>query len=262
MKLLVLGPAGTFSHEAALAFFPDTEIIFAPNMDALFEEVTSSEILGFVPVENSLHGPVDEVVDLLVNTDAKIWRAHEMSIHHAFGAKDPKKVTTVASHPQALGQCRSYLKKHYPNAERFPVSSTSYAIDLALADDTTAAIASKTAIEEHDLQVIDEDIEENGGNTTRFAIIAKEDPFPNLERTCTSVVLHPKEDRPGLLHDLLTPFKVYDVNLTRIESRPTGHRLGEYNFFLDFPGKKDDARIQKVFKELQEIADISILGTW
>jgi len=141
------------------------------------------------------------------------------------------------------------------------VSSTAYAIDLASKDPSIAAIAREEAIRERGLLILDRNIE-GDKNTTRFGIIAKADPYPDLKRSRVGIVLHPREDRAGLLHALITPFKIYDVNMTKIESRPTGERIGDYFFFIDFEGKENDARVQKVFGEIREIADITVLGTW
>lgn len=267
MSILTLGPAGTFSHEAAMNLFPEHDIVLCPNFDELVQRVRTSKKKGkardqgFVPLENSLHGSVDEVLDLLLEGGVKVWKTYDVTIHHALGAQSAKKITKIASHPQALAQCRQFLRVQFPRAERFPVSSTSYAIELALHDPTVAAIALEKTMRDRKLPVISSDIQQNG-NTTRFGIIAKKDPFPNAKRTQMSIVLHPTVDRPGLLHDLLTPFKVYDVNLTKIESRPTGQKLGDYVFFVDFLGKMNDARVQKVLSELKSIADVRILGEW
>jgi prephenate dehydratase len=261
MKLLTLGPAGTFSHEASQSLYPRADIELCANFDALFQRLEKHGGIGIVPVENSLHGPVDEVLDLLLHTEIKIWKAQDVAVRHCFGAKDPAAVKRVASHPQALSQCRLFLRKHYPEAEHFPVPSTTYAISLALEDPEIGAIASAKALREHGLPIAHEDVQPKG-NTTRFALVSKDDPFPGSAKTQMSVVLHIKEDRPGVLHDLLTPFKVYDVSLTKIESRPTGQKLGDYVFFVDFVGTTDSARVQKVFEEIRRVADIRILGEW
>lgn len=260
-SLLTLGPSGTFSHEAALSLYPKSKILFSPNFDALFTTLQKNGDIGLVPLENSLHGPVDEVLDLLRHTDVKIWKTEDILVRHAFGAVDPSAIRKVASHPQALAQCRAYLRAHYPDIEPFPISSTASGVDLALKDPTVAAIASAKLMRERGLPVIQDNIQKDG-NTTRFGIVAKEDPFPDSAKTQMGVALHPREDRPGLLHELLTPFKIYDVNLTRIESRPTGDKLGDYVFFVDFLGDRSSARVQKTLGEIGKIAEIKILGEW
>jgi prephenate dehydratase len=259
--LWCLGPAGTSSYDGALELFPKATIKLSANFDALFEMLRRTNGVGFVPIENSLHGSIDEVLDLLIATGVKIWRTYDVAIHYAFGAVDPKKISQVASHPQALAHCRQFLRKHYPLIEYFPVNSTAYAIELALKHSTIGAIGRVTTMRQRGLPVLHTEIQ-GKGNTTRFAIVATKNPFPNIKPRRMSIVLRPTGDRPGLLHDLLTPFKVYDVNLTRIESRPAGTRLGEYVFFVDLEGNASDARTKKVFEELRRFAEITVLGEW
>ncbi len=264
MNVYTLGPAGTFSHEALLTIFPDVEPVFVPNFDRLFTGLMQErKSMGLVPVENSLHGSVDEILDLLRESDVRVWQMHEVRIRHAFGCKDPKAARKVASHPQALRQSRAWLKKYHPDVIHLPMPSTAAAVDLAENDDSVGAIASKNLIVRSGLSLESEDVE-GSNNTTRFGIVSVTDPFPDAKRTHMNIAIHPREgeDRPGLLHRLLTPFKVYDVNLTRIENRPTGKRLGDYNFFIDFVGSHEDPRTQKVLTELHELADIRVLGQW
>jgi prephenate dehydratase len=262
-KIHTLGPAGTFSHEAAEKIFPKGDIVFDPNFDALFAALAEHPTdIGVVPIENSLHGSIDEVLDLLYESEeVRIIRTHDVAIVHAFGALDPKKVTKVASHPQALRQCRRWLKEHFPQAEHVPVSSTAKAAEFAKEDASCGAISSAKVLRKAGLNIIAENTE-GEGNTTRFAIVSATDHFPDLERTHTTVVLRPSVDRPGLLHAMLTPFKIYDVNLTRIESRPSGERFGHYVFYLDFLGIHADPRTKKVMEELRELAEIKVLGEW
>ncbi len=264
MTIHTLGPAGTFSHEATMQIFPKETVAFSPNFDRLFDALMAEKgDIGVVPIENSLHGSIDEILDLLRETDVKVWRMHEVRIKHAFGCQDRKKVTKIASHPQALRQSKLWLKAHFPEAEHLPMSSTAAAVELAKKDSTVGAIASAPLIEKSGLTLVSKDVE-GTNNTTRFGIVSVTDPFPDAVRTQMSIAIHPhpEADRPGLLHQLLTPFKVYDVNLTRIENRPTGKRLGDYNFFVDFLGSPSDARTKKVLTELALLADLRVLGEW
>ncbi len=263
MTIYTLGPTGTFSHEATQTIFPDEDIRFTPNFDRLFDILSAEKgMIGVVPIENSLHGSIDEILDLLRETDVKIWSMREVRIRHGFGCKDPQKITKIASHPQALRQCRAWLKKQYPDVIHLSTDSTAAAVDLAKVDASVGAIASCNLIRSSGLTLVNEDIE-GDANTTRFGIVSVTDPYPQAKRTHMSIAIHPpKEDRPGLLHQLLTPFKVYDVNMTRIENRPTGKKLGDYNFFVDFDGSPEEARTKKILAELSAIADIRILGEW
>ncbi len=262
--ILTLGPAHTFSSDAAQTIFPEAELSYAPNFDQLFDRLSEEpSAIGVVPIENSLHGSVDEILDLLRETEVRIWQMHEVRIHHSFGCIDPTTVQTIASHPQALKQCRSWIREHYPNAELLPFSSTVAAAQSAKNDPQIAAIASESALIAAQLPHRIVSIE-GENNTTRFGVVSLFDPFPEMHRTHMSIAIHPKpeEDRPGLLHQLLTPFKVYDINLTRIENRPTGKRLGDYNFFVDFLGSPEDMRVQKVIEEIEHLASVRVLGEW
>lgn len=262
MTIHTLGPAGTFSHEATEKIFPNEKVAFAPNFDALFSCLRKNPTdIGIVPIENSLHGSVDEILDLLYESDVRIVRTYDLAIKHAFGARADATVVKVCSHTQALRQCRKWLTANYPDAEYVPTSSTAAAAALAKNDPNIGAIASANVLKANGLTMQAEDIE-GDGNTTRFAVVSVTDPYVTEKRDHMTIVLNPTGDRPGLLHALLTPFKVYDVNLTRIESRPSGKRMGHYVFYLDFFGSPDDERTKKVLKELSEHADVTILGLW
>ena len=270
MKIYVLGPAGTFSHEAAMMMFPNEKVEFVPNFDKVFDALTKDESsVGVVPIENSLHGSVDEILDLLRESDVRIWKTQDLSIKHAFGSLDPKKVTKIASHSQALRQCRVWLKKHFPDAEHLQLSSTAAAVELAKTDPSVGAIASAKLLKSSGLSIMSEDIEGStslelsaSANTTRFAVVSKKDPCPELARNSMMIVLHPSVDRPGLLHDLLVPFKIYDLNLSRIESRPAGTKFGDYIFFIDFQGSPGEPRTESALKDLRKIAAVEVLGQW
>lgn len=262
MTIHTLGPAGTFSHEATEKIFPGQHVVFAPNFDALFTALEKNPTdIGIVPIENSLHGSVDEILDLLYESKVRIVRTHDLAIKHAFGAQSAETVSKVCSHSQALRQCRKWLKVHYPDAQQVPSTSTAAAAALAAEDPSVGAIASVKVLKAKGLNVLSEDIE-GDGNTTRFAVVSVKDPFKEEKRTHVTIVLNPKGDRPGLLHALLTPFKVYDVNLTRIESRPSGERFGHYVFYLDFLGSPDDERTKKVLDEITPLASVTVLGRW
>ncbi len=262
MNVHTLGPAGTFSHEAAEQLFPKDKILFAPNFDTLFTELEKHPTdVGVVPIENSLHGSIDEILDLLYESEVRIVRTRDLAIKHAFGALDAASIVKIASHSQALRQCRKWLKERHPHAEHLQMSSTAAAAKLAASDSSVGAIASAKVLKANGLNVLSEDIE-GDGNTTRFAIVSVTDPFPETVRTHLTIVVRPTGDRPGLLHALLTPFKVYDISLSRIESRPSGERFGHYLFYLEFAGTLSDARTKQVLTELRSIADVTILGQW
>ena len=263
MIVHTLGPAGTFSHEATQKIFPQSDVVFAPNFDALFALLMKNpQEIGVVPIENSLHGSIDEILDLLYGSDVRIVQMHDVAIEHAFGAQNKETtIKTVASHSQALRQCHAWLTKQYPDALHIPTASTALAAELAKNDPTIAAIAAKSTLEAYGLTVLAEHIE-GDGNMTRFAVVSVRDPFPEKTRTHMMAVLRPTEDRAGLLHALLTPFKIYDINLTRIESRPIGTKIGQYVFFVDFIGNPEEMRTKQLLTEISSLAEVTILGQW
>lgn len=262
MRLHAIGPTGTFSHETATELYPEAEIVLHPNFNTLFQTIDRirEDDVGFVPIENSIHGPVDEVLRMLMDSDMRIWRAHDKQITHALGGLDQQKIKYVASHSQALAQCQTYLRKNLPNVELFPVFSTSHAIELALEDENIAAIASPKAHKEKKLNILDEEIEENN-NVTRFGLIAHDNPFPEGEKHHTSLILYPKINEPGTLCKLLAPFSEHKVDLTKIESRPAC-MMERYFFFLDALCCQDDERMLNIFADLEPFCEIKVIGEW
>lgn len=262
MTVWTLGPEGTFSSEAAQEIFPDAHIEYTGSFERLFQILEESEdSVGVIPIENSLHGSVHEAFDLLYHTDISLWKTHDLRIRHALGAMQTDDIMRIASHPQALAQCRDYLAKNFMQTERFPVSSTTYAIGLAMQDPTTAAIAREDSIIARGLKVLDTNLE-GENNTTRFGIVSKKDPYPDYKKTKVSLALHPHKDHPGVLLSLISPFKENDLNMSKIESRPVGSKIGDYVFFIDFEGNTDEKSTQQTLSSLESVADVTLLGVW
>ncbi len=260
-KVALLGPEGTFSYAMGKKLFPDSEYILCQNFDRVFSMCQKEQCLGLVPIENSLFGSVDEVLDLLIGSKMSIWKTVDLPVHHALGAKNMKAVHTIASHPQALAQCRHYMSEHQATMYRLPTMSSVQAIELALQNEGIAAIGSAKTMEKLGLPIIDKDIQ-GKGNTTRFAIVAEKDPFPELERKQMSIQVMLREDTPGALFRALAPLKEHQCNMSRIVSRPTGAGIGNYVFVIDFAGNKKQPQVMAMLKELQALADIQILGEW
>ena len=256
MTTLTLGPAGTYSHRAARAVVDD-EVAFRESVTAVVEAVADGAVArGVVPVENSIEGSVTECLDALAECDVAVLREVVTPIRHALIARDDD-FETVASHSQALAQCRSYLDREHPDAEREAVASTARGVERARSDATVAAIAHPDAGDDtaadDALRVLAEDIQERTSNATRFFLLG-----PSAERTDaggkTSVVVYPNDNYPGLLLELLEPFAERDVNLTRVESRPSGERLGDYVFHVDVAAGAYEQRLQAALSVVEEIA--------
>lgn len=268
MKLAVLGPAGTFSHEAALKYDGNAEMIFVNSIWDVFELVEQKKAdSGIVPVENSIEGGVGITLDALIETDQKIKKEIVIPIRHCLcGFGKIEEIKEVYSHTQALGQCRNFL--HSLNRETpvktFQTSSTAAAAeDIAkLKDGKKACLCSKLAAEMYELKIIMEDVHDEKNNMTRFFAINHADAEPS-GRDKTSFVVFPQNDRPGLLYEILEIFSKRKINLTRLESRPSKKNLGEYIFFIDIESHRKDKLINEALQELEQRAErIRVFGSY
>lgn len=268
MKLAVLGPAGTFSHEAALKYDGNAEMIFVNSIWDVFELVEQKKAdSGIVPVENSIEGGVGITLDALIETDEKIKKEIIIPIRHCLcGFGEIEEIKEVYSHTQALGQCRNFL--HSLNRETpvktFQTSSTAAAAeDIAkLKDGKKACLCSRLAAEIYGLKIIREDVHDEKNNMTRFFAINHADAEPSGSDK-TSFVVFPQNDRPGLLYEMLEIFSKRKINLTKLESRPSKKRLGEYNFFIDAEGHRKDKLINEALQELEKRAKkIKVFGSY
>ncbi len=251
MNTVTLGPAGTYSHRAARAVSEDIE--FRESVTGIVEAVATGEATrGVVPVENSIEGSVTESLDALTEFEVAVVRELITPIRHALLAQSSE-FETVASHSQALAQCRTYLDSEYPDVALETVTSTARGVERAREDSTVAAIAHPDTAGDS-LSVLAENIQDRTSNATRFVVVA-----PISERSSaggkSSLVVYPNDNYPGLLLDLLEPFADRRINLTRIESRPSGERLGDYVFHIDVDAGLYEDRTQNAIEEIEEIAE-------
>lgn len=250
MSTVTLGPAGTYSHRAAAAV--DDDVSF---LDAVYDVVAAvadgTAEQGVVPIENSIEGSVTASLDALVEREVAVVRELVTPIRHALIARSDD-VRRIASHEQALAQCRSYLDEHYPDAEWMPVASTARGVELAREEAGVAGIAHPDTAGD-DLTVLAEDIQERTSNATRFFVIA-----PTDERSesggKTSLIVYPNTNYPGLLLALLEPFAERDINLSRVESRPSGERLGDYVFHIDVEAGLYEQRTRAAVEAVEDVA--------
>jgi prephenate dehydratase len=255
MKTLTLGPAGTYSHRAARSVADDDEMEFTESVTAIVEAIADGTYeRGVVPVENSIEGSVTESLDAFADFEVSVLREIITPIRHALLAQD-ESFAVVASHAQALAQCRGYLEEHYPDAEMEAVASTARGVERAREDPSVAAIGHpETADSGTDLRVLAEDIQDRSSNATRFLVVA-----PAGERSAaggkSSFIVYPNVDYPGLLLELLEPFADRDINLTRVESRPSGERLGDYVFHIDVAAGLYEDRTQEALADIEAIAE-------
>ena len=265
MKIAYLGPEGTYTQEAAIKQFGHAAHWVALSaIDEIFREVASgSAQYGVVPIENSTEGVINHTLDMFLNSSLKICGEVELKIHHQLLSKevDPSRITTVYSNQQSLAQCREWLDHNLPHAERVPVKSNGEAARLAETTDCSAAIASKAAADIYHLTVLSSNIEDQAENSTRFLVLGKEAVGPS-EKDKTSLILTSK-NHPGALHDVLMPFAENNVNMTRIESRPSQRGLWEYVFFIDIEGHQSNEVVAKAIISLGDVAsNVRVLGSY
>ena len=252
MQTVTLGPSGTYSHRAARAV-TDGDIAFADSVRGIVDAVAEGRAdRGVVPIENSIEGSVTETLDALAATDLAVVREVVTPIRHALLAQDSA-FDAVASHPQALAQCRSYLDEHHPDAERRTVASTASGVELARENDRVAAIAHPDAGGD-DLDVVAADVQDRASNATRFFVVAPPDARSEAGGK-SSFVVYPNANYPGLLLELLEPFADRDINLSRVESRPSGERLGDYLFHVDVAAGLYEERTRAAVEDVEALAE-------
>lgn len=266
VKVAFLGPEGTFTQEAALKHFGDSAIsVPLAAIDEVFREVLAGSCnYGVVPVENSTEGVVSHTLDSFMDSSLKICGEVELRIHQNFltGPNTNKdSISRVYSHAQSLAQCRQWLNSKYPNIERVAVSSNAEAAKRVQGEWNSAAIAGDISCQLYDLEKLWDKIEDNPDNSTRFLIIGREEvPLSGDDRTSIVVSVH---NKPGALHDLLEPFRRNNVDMTRLESRPSRSSKWSYVFFIDFAGHIEDAPVAAVLQELKsDVADLKVLGSY
>jgi chorismate mutase/prephenate dehydratase len=268
-RIAYLGPAGTFSQQAAFAFFgTSVNEVACPSIDEVFRATASGTAdFGVVPIENSTEGVIARSLDLLLQSPAHIIGELSLLVrHHLLRQSNSRDgIQVVLAHPQALAQCQEWLSKHLPNAERRAVSSNAEGARLAAEHPEWAAIASERAGSEYGLHNVAPAIQDDAHNRTRFAIICLPSTLeaPTATgRDCTSLAVS-VVNRPGALHDLLVPLKQHGVSMTRFESRPARQGQWEYIFFIDLVGHPSEASMHAALEDLKKLcAFYKVLGTY
>ncbi len=265
MKIATLGPEGTFSHEAVLRYNSKVTIIFTNTLRDVFEAVAKNKAtLGVVPIENSIAGTVGQTLDYLMSFDLKIRDEEILPINHnlvGFGKINDIKVLYL--HPQTYEQCELFIKKNFPKVEIIYTTSNGKSAEIIaqMKDKLKASIIPKIAAEIYKLKILKKDVQDNRFNVTRFFAIAKSDgKKTGYDRT--SIAVYPQIDRPGLLYEMLGQFAKRKINLTKIESRPSKGKLGDYIFYIDFQGHKTEKHVADALKKLEEDAFVTVLGSY
>ena len=258
------GERGAYSEAASISFFGN-EIDTIPCStfaDALKNTENGTSDYSVLPVENSLEGSVGESNDLLLSTKLNVVGEIYHRIHHCLiGIGSLEDIDTVYSHPQALGQCRHFIQEN--SLKTIPSYDTAGSAKIIknLNKSNIACIASRNAAEIFDVPVIQEGVEDNTNNYTRFLIFSKESN-DKTENSKTSIIFSVKHEA-GALYQIINEFHQYKINLTKIESRPNKNTAWEYNFYVDFEGHQDDSSIKDVLEKLRNYSTfLKILGSY
>ena len=268
-RVAYLGPAGTFSEQAALQYFgAGIERMPCVSIDEVFRATAAgSAEFGVVPVENSNEGVISRSLDLLLNSPLHIVGETSLLVRHNLLRLRPvlNDIEVVYGHPQALAQCQDWLTTHLPDAERQGASSNAEGARLAATNPAWAAIASERAGSEFGLHVASHAIQDDTFNRTRFAVICLPQTLstpPATGKDCVSLIVS-VPNRPGAVHDLLVPLKTHGVSMTRFESRPARSGQWEYYFYIDLQGHPSQPHVALALNELQGLcAFYKVLGSY
>ncbi|MFH0958941.1 MAG: prephenate dehydratase [Pseudomonadota bacterium] len=265
LKVAFLGPEGTFSHLVALRRFGNSAMYLPQSsIDDIFVEVEKgSADVGIAPVENSTEGSVTATMDRFIDSEVNICGEIFLKIRHVLMSTEPTldTVSVVYSHPQALNQCRQWLRTNLPSVSLVPESSTAEAARIALSIPGAASVGNEITATRNGLKILANDIQDSVNNTTRFLLLGKNKSAPTASDK-TSLVFSAAH-KPGSLHQALEHFAKRSVNLTRIESRPRKDRNWEYFFFLDLEGHQESTEITQAIESLKLDVDfLKILGSY
>lgn len=266
LKIAYLGPEGTWTHQAAIKKFGHSVNYSAqPNFADVFDQVARRRAdYGVVPIENSTEGAVSHTLDLFVDSPLHICAQIMMRIENGLMASIPREqIKTLYSHPQVFGQCRSWILKHFPDADLVEVSSTTKAAQLARdnAADGAAAMGGPLAAEMYGLTMLEESIQDSATNTTRFLVIGEKTcPATGKDRTS---ILFAIQDKPGSLVSALQAFDQFHINMSKIESRPSKRKAWEYIFYVDLAGHCEDQKVADAIGELKNHCSlVKLLGSY
>jgi len=255
LNVAFLGPEGTFTQTAAIKHFGHA-VVTRPHdsISQIFREVESGESdFGVVPIENSTEGAISHTLDLFVDSPLQICAQILLRIENGLMACIPREsIKTLYSHPQVFGQCRNWILRNFPQADLVEVSSTTKAAAIAKekAHEGAAALGGQLAADLNGLTMLETSIQDRATNTTRFLVIGEKTcPPTGHDRTSILFSIH---DRPGSLVKALQAFDKLQVNMSKIESRPSKQRDWEYIFYVDLAGHCTDPAVAEALSELEK----------
>jgi chorismate mutase/prephenate dehydratase len=259
-----LGPEATFTHEAAIRKF-GSSLLYAPQktINDVFAEVSKNRAdYGVVPVENSTEGVVTHTLDMFMDSELKIVAQIVLPVRQCLLSNSRRsQIKKLFAHPQSLAQCRGWIQNNLPHVEIIETSSNARSAELASNEKDTAAIAGALAAETYGVDLLEQDIQDNAANATRFLVLGRQcSPPTGKDRTSLMVSIAHKV---GALHHALAAFRRNRINLTKIESRPSKRKAWEYFFFIDCDGHQQDRRVTKAIELLKnECSFVKVLGSY
>jgi chorismate mutase/prephenate dehydratase len=266
MTIAYFGPETTFTHQAAIRRF-GSSLKYSPQKtiaDVFTEVSKKSADYGVVPVENSTEGVVTYTLDMFVDSDLKVVSQIVLPVQQCLmmpqgGTR--KHIKKLYVHPQSLAQCRGWIQNHLPHVEIIETSSNPRSAELAAKGKGAAAIAGILAAEKYGLRVLEQDIQDNAANATRFLVLGRQCSPPTGDDR-TSLMLS-VADKAGALHEAIAAFRRYKINMTKIESRPSKRRAWEYFFFIDCDGHAQDRKVANAIQLLgQHCNFVKVLGSY
>jgi chorismate mutase/prephenate dehydratase len=264
VTIAFFGPEATYTHQAAIRKFGSSLSYQAlKTIGDVFTEVSKGRAdYGVVPVENSTEGVVTHTLDMFVDSELKIVAQIIMKIQHCLLARcERAAIRKLYTHPQPMGQCRQWLQTQMPEVEIIETSSTTRAAELAAAEEGASAIAGALAAEHYGLNILESDIQDNAANATRFLVLGRQcSPATGQDRTSLMVSI---DHSVGALHRAIAPFQSLELNMTKIESRPSKRKAWEYFFFIDLDGHAEDNNVAEAIAQLEkECNSVKILGSY
>lgn len=264
MTIAYLGPEATFTHQAAIKRF-GTSLNYAAQktIGDVFTEVSKNRAdYGVVPVENSTEGVVTHTLDMFVDSELKIVSQIVLRVQQCLMSNTPRaRIKKLFVHPQSLAQCRGWIQTHLPRVELIETSSNARSGELAAREEGAAAIGGALVAEKYGLRLLEQDIQDNAANATRFLV---------LGRTCSpptgddrSSLMISVADKTGALYEAIAAFRRHKINMTKIESRPSKRKAWEYFFFIDCAGHAQDPKVAEAIKLLGRHCNfVKILGSY
>ena len=268
LKIGFLGPEGTFTQTAVFKHFGHSvRALPFHSIDEVFQEVECGAAdFGVVPIENSTEGSVNNTLDMFLTSPLKIAGEIELKIeqHLMSNVAGLENIDRICAHEQSLAQCRGWLREYLPHVELIGMSSNAAGARRARDEDGTAAIGPEVAADVYELKIMVNNIEDRADNATRFLVIGRDLLAASGEdKTTVLVSAENTLGSAGVLHDLLQPFAVHGINMTRIESRPSRRKNWDYVFFIDMEGHAEDSPVAEALAKLEKNSSLfRVLGAY